>query len=74
MDKLRENWVLLRSQKINKKMVPVKIFGAFLNLGIMAIFPYLPLQMSEMGLTFNDISIVSGTIPAFTFLGGPISG
>ena len=74
MGKIQECWDFLKSQKVNKKMIPIKAFGAFVNMGTMAIFPFLTIQMTEMGLTYSDVSIVYGLIPAFTCLSGPISG
>ena len=74
MGKFKEYWDFIKNQRINKKMIPVKAFGAFLNMGTVAIFPYLTLQMTDIGLNYSDISIVYGLVPCFTFLGGPISG
>ena len=43
-------------------------------MGTYAIFPYLTLQMTDIGLTYSDISIIYLLIPAVTFFSGPISG
>ena len=74
MDNVRKYWDFIKSQRINKRMIPIKAFGAFFNMGTYAIFPYLTLQMTDIGLTYSDISIIYLLIPAVTFFSGPISG
>ena len=74
MDNIGKYWDFIKSQRINKRMIPIKAFGAFFNMGTYAIFPYLTLQMTDIGLTYSDISIISLLIPAATFFSGPISG
>ena len=64
----------LKLGKINRKMVPVKAFGTFLNMGVNTIFPYVALQMVNIGLSLEDISFVYGAIPLFTFIASPIAG
>ena len=43
-------------------------------MGTFAIFPYLTLQMTEIGLKFSDIGFIYLIIPAATFFSAPISG
>ena len=74
MELLKTSWHFVRNQRINVKMIPVKAFGSFLNLGTNICFPYLTLQMLNIGLNFNDVSIIYGLIPIASFLTSPISG
>ena len=74
MGKFQECWDFIKSQKINKKMLPIKLFTAFFNMGTFAIFPYLTLQMTEIGLNYSDIGFIYLLIPAATFFSAPISG
>ena len=55
-------------------MIPIKLFSSFFNMGTVAIFPYLTLQMTEIGLNYSDIGFIYLLIPAATFLSAPISG
>jgi hypothetical protein len=63
-----------KEQRINKGMVLIKVFAFFLNMGVNAIFPYLTLQMINIGLSYEDVSFIYGAIPAFTFFTSPIAG
>ena len=74
MGRIQECWDFIKSQKINKKMIPIKLFSSFFNMGTFAIFPYLTLQMTEIGLKFSDIGFIYLIIPAATFFSAPISG
>ena len=74
MGKIQECWDFIKSQRINKKMIPIKLFSSFFNMGTVAIFPYLTLQMTEIGLNYSDIGFIYLIIPAFTFFSAPISG
>ena len=67
-------WKIIKSQRVNVKMIPVKIFGSFLYLATLVTFPYLTLQMLNIGLTMNDVNIVYGIVPIMTFLTSPIAG
>ena len=74
MGRIQECWDFIKSQKINKKMIPIKLFSSFFNMGTFAIFPYLTLQMTEIGLNYSDIGFIYLIIPAATFFSAPISG
>jgi hypothetical protein len=63
-----------KDQRINKGMVLIKLFAFFYNMGFNAIFPYLTLQMINIGLSYEDVSYIYGAIPAFTFFTSPIAG
>ncbi len=43
-------------------------------LGVTIIFPYLTLQMLNLGMTIADVSLVYGAIPFFTFFSSPLAG
>ena len=55
-------------------MIPVKLFGSFLYMATSVTFPYLTMQMLQIGLDFNDVSIVYGIVPLMTFLTSPLAG
>ena len=74
MGKFQESWDFIRSQKINKKMLPIKLFTAFFNMGTFAIFPYLTLQMTEIGLNYSDIGLIYLLLPLASAAAAPISG
>ena len=74
MGKFQECWDFIKSQKINKKMLPIKLFTAFFNMGTFAIFPYLTLQMTEIGLNYSDIGFIYLLLPAVTAAAAPMSG
>ena len=65
---------MFNDAKINKKMIPIKLFGALYNLAINITFPYLTLQMTQIGLNVEDVSIIYGVTPLMTFLAAPIAG
>ena len=74
MGKIQECFDFIKSQRINKKMIPIKLFSSFFDMGTYAIFPYLTLQMTEIGLNYSDIGFIYLIIPAATFFSAPISG
>ena len=74
MGKIQECFDFIKSQRINKKMIPIKLFSSFFDMGAYAIFPYLTLQMTEIGLNYSDIGFIYLIIPAATFFSAPISG
>ena len=74
MGRLKESWNFIKSQKVNVKMIPVKVFGSLLYLSTNITFPYLTLQMLNIGLNLNDVSIVYGIVPLMTFLTSPLAG
>ena len=74
MIKVKEAWSFIKTQRVNVKMIPVKIFGSFLYLATLVTFPYLTLQMLDIGLTINDVSIVYGIVPIMTFFTSPLAG
>ena len=67
-------WKSVKNAKINRKMIPIKLFGALYNLAINITFPYLTLQMTQIGLNVEDVSIIYGVTPLMTFLAAPIAG
>ena len=71
---VKKIWQVIKSQRVNVKMIPVKLFGSFLYLATLVTFPYLTLQMLNIGLTMNDVSIVYGIVPIMTFLTSPLAG
>lgn len=42
--------------------------------GTLMIWPFLTLQMREIGLTYGDVSLIYGLIPAMTFMVQPSLG
>ena len=74
MGKIQECFDFIKSQRINKKMIPIKLFSSLFDMGTYAIFPYLTLQMTEIGLNYSDIGFIYLIIPAATFFSAPISG
>ena len=74
MINVKEAWSFIKTQRVNVPMIPVKIFGSFLYLATLVTFPYLTLQMLDIGLTINDVSIVYGIVPIMTFFTSPLAG
>ena len=74
MQSLKHSIHKLKNDGINTKMLPIKGFAFFLNLGVMIIFPYLTLQMRNIGLSMEDVSLVYGAVPLTTFLTSPVAG
>ena len=74
MGRIQECWDFIKSQKINKKMIPIKLFSSFFNMGTFAIFPYLTLQMTEIGLNYSDIGLIYLLLPLASAAAAPISG
>ena len=74
MKKIKEIWKIIKSQRVNVKMIPVKVFGSFLYLATLVTFPYLTLQMLNIGLTMSDVSIIYGIVPIMTFMTSPLAG
>ncbi len=60
--------------KINTKIIPVQLFGFLWHVAVYMTFPYLTVQMIEIGLTLEDVSLVYGITPLITFLAAPLSG
>ena len=60
--------------KINKKVIPIKLFGFLWHVAIHMVFPFLTLQMTQIGLNLEDVSIVYGLTPLVTFLSAPLTG
>ena len=44
------------------------------NFGSALIFPFIPLQMADLGLTIEDIGYIYGLYPLITMFSGPIAG
>jgi hypothetical protein len=61
-------------QRINRGMVLIKVFAFSLNMGVYAIWPYLTLQMINIGLSYEDVSYIYGAIPLCTFFTSPLAG
>jgi hypothetical protein len=38
------------------------------------VFPYLSLQMFNIGMNYNEIAIIMGAVQAISFVGTPITG
>ena len=74
MQSIKDSIQKLKNDGINTKMIPIKGFAFFLNLGVMIIFPYLTLQMRNIGLSMQDVSLVYGAVPLTTFLTSPLAG
>ena len=65
---------LIKNQQVNWKMIPIKIFGFFLIMGTDTVFPYLTLQMLNIGMTYEDVSLIYGITPIMTSLTSPVAG
>lgn len=71
---MEQLWTTIKSQRVNVKMIPVKAFGSLLYLATTITFPFLTLQMLNIGLDLYDVSIVYGLAPLATFLTSPLAG
>ena len=60
--------------KVNKKVIPIKLFGFLWHIGTHMVFPFMTIQMLQIGLNLQDVSIVYGITPLVTFLASPLSG
>ena len=59
---------------IKKGIIVMKVCYFTFNFGAALIFPFVPLQMTELGLTIEDIGYIMGLYPLITLFSGPISG
>lgn len=60
--------------KINKGVFWIKVGYSLWGLGILCVLPYVPLQMSSLGLSTEDISLILGLMPLLIVFFLPISG
>ena len=60
--------------KVNKPMIPIKLWNFLWHVATYMTFPYLTVQMIQIGLTMEDVGIVYGFTPLLTFLVAPLSG
>ena len=60
--------------KHNTKIIPIEIFGFLWHVAVYMTFPFMTLQMLNIGLNMEDVSIVYGLVPLVTFLAAPLSG
>ena len=60
--------------KVNKNVIPIKLFGFLWHIATHMTFPFLTVQMIQIGLDLQDVSIVYGITPLVTFLASPLSG
>ena len=59
---------------IKKGLVIMKLSYFTYNFGAALLFPFIPLQMIDLGLTIEDIGYIYGLYPLITMFSGPISG
>ena len=59
---------------IKKGLIIMKLCYFTYNFGAALIFPFIPLQMTDLGLTIEDIGYIYGLYPLITMFSGPISG
>ena len=59
---------------IKKALIVMKLCYFTYNFGAALIFPFIPLQMTDLGLTIEDIGYIYGLYPLITMFSGPISG
>lgn len=59
---------------INMGVLWVKLTYFAFCCGMSMLFPYLTLQMRQLGMSYEDISYAFGIIPALTFFASPIAG
>ena len=59
---------------IKKGLVVMKMCYFTFNFGSALIFPFIPLQMADLGLTIEDIGYIYGLYPLITMFSGPIAG
>ena len=52
----------------------MKIIQFLAFLGTVMVFPFQTLQMFNIGLTTNEISIIMGAVQAISFVAAPITG
>ena len=60
--------------KVNKKVIPIKLFSFLWHVATHMTFPFLTVQMIQIGLKVQDVSIVYGITPLITFLVSPLTG
>ena len=66
--------VLGKRFAIKKGLVIMKLSYFTYNFGAALLFPFIPLQMIDLGLTIEDIGYIYGLYPLITMFSGPISG
>ena len=59
---------------VKKGLIIMKLCYFTYNFGAALIFPFIPLQMTDLGLTIEDIGYIYGLYPLITMFSGPISG
>ena len=59
---------------INRPVVLIKAVVFTWNFGMSTIWGFLSLQLRGLGMNYNDISIIYGILPYFTFFSTPFSG
>ena len=61
-------------ERINKKVIPIKLFTFLWHIATHMVFPFLTVQMLQIGLNLQDVSIVYGITPVVTFMCSPLTG
>ncbi|XP_072039693.1 major facilitator superfamily domain-containing protein 6-like protein A isoform X2 [Amphiura filiformis] len=60
--------------KINRVFLPVKLVYFFYNAGVTSLFPYMPVFMTDLGLTAFQTGIARGAEPLLHVVVGPMWG
>lgn len=50
------------------------IFFLFVLLGLVVLFPYMTIHMTTLGMTIEEIAVISGVYPLFTIVSSYTSG
>jgi MFS family permease len=67
-------WNFARNLRINRGVLWLKIGYSLFGLGLIIVLPFVPLQMSALGLSDEDISLILGLMPVVTIFTLPLFG